>query len=299
MAQDSRLNKFYSENVGLHDELNDCSDVSFDKHANPKGSEFDLGKDGSFSDFTVLIGGFVSGASMQNPKKALEIKGFSVIIELNEANFLKKLPNADVAWIISGTDPKPKPSSTSSGESYPAWNYVTKKKFQKEVNDFHCSGGGLLIWGDNDPLFEHANAVLPIIFENEDVVLIGNTPGGKVLDVGLPSTVGQFGRHIITSGIVKLYEGVTICYPKTLGKLKVLGTSSNGNPVICYADNEVLSEPRGRVVVDTGYTKNYTSWDDAGAARYIVNATIWLLGLEHRLRMGTDLSGRKSRKNKT
>ncbi len=31
--------------------------------------------------------------------------------------------------------------------------------------EFHNDGGGLFIWGDNDPLFEHANAVLPLIMK--------------------------------------------------------------------------------------------------------------------------------------
>jgi hypothetical protein len=68
------------------------------------------------------------------------------------------------------------------------------------------------------------------IFQDEDMILIGNTPGTGTLSVGLPTTTGQFGRHLITSGIVKLYEGVTICYPKKLGILKVLATSTNQNP---------------------------------------------------------------------
>jgi hypothetical protein len=59
LAQDARLASFYGENAGLHDELNDYNDVHFDKHANPLGSEFDLGKDGQFGEFTVLIGNFV------------------------------------------------------------------------------------------------------------------------------------------------------------------------------------------------------------------------------------------------
>jgi len=162
---------------------------------------------------------------------------------------------------------------------------------------FHSQGGGLFLWGDNDPLFEHANAVLSYTFQDPNLVLIGNTPGGQVLSVGMPNISGQFGRHIISSGILKLYEGITICYPQKLGKLKVLATSTNGNPVICYADNEVFPQNYGRMVVDTGYTKNYVSWDDAGASRYVVNATVWLLGLEHQLRLGAEIKARKHRKS--
>jgi len=291
-AQDTRLNQYYNkEVVGLNDELND---VGLDKHSNPSGSSFDLGQDGQFSEFTVLIGGFVSGASMGNPVQALKKKGFQVILENSEKGFLSQLKIADVAWVISGTDPNPKPSRTSSKESYPAWNSVNRKEFQEEINKYHKSGGGLFLWGDNDPLFEHANAALQRIFQDEEMVLIGNTPANKILDVGDGKLTGQFHPHIITSGIVKLYEGVTICYPKKTSKLKILATSTDGNPAICYADNEILqSDSCGRIVIDCGYTKNYFSWNEAGAARYIINATIWLLALEHRLKIGADLRGRR------
>jgi hypothetical protein len=106
----------------------------------------------------------------------------------------------------------------------------------------------------------------------------------------------QFGRHVITSGIVSLYEGMTICYPRDNGPLKVLATSSNNHPVILYADNEVMAENMGRVVVDCGYTKNYISWDSAGAARYIVNASVWLLALEYKLKMERSIEPRGKQK---
>jgi len=168
-------------------------------------------------------------------------------------------------------------------------------KFKNEVLQFHNDGGALFIWGDNAPLYDHANLILPVIMKDKDVVLMGNTPGSKVLKVGSGDTKQQFGRHMITSGIVNMYEGVTICYPKTLGGLKVLATSSDGHPAICYADHEVLDANCGRVVVDTGFTKNYCSWDEAGTARYIINATVWLLGLERRLIQGEAITSRVSR----
>jgi len=233
---------------------------------------------------------------MSNPIAALTKKGFKVIEETKENSFIEMLPKVDVAWIISGTDPSPMTkTATSSGESYPAWKTSTKSNFQTAVLQFHNTGGGLLIWGDNDPLFEHANAVLEQLFKESKVVLIGNTPGNKILSIGESAQTQKFGRHMITTGIVNLYEGVTICYPSELGKLKVLATSSDGHPVCCYADNEVLPVNCGRVVVDCGYTKNYISWDEAGTSRYIINATVWLLGIEHKLRHGSPVSRTKGK----
>lgn len=123
-------------------------------------------------------------------------------------------------------------------------------------------------------------------------MLIGNTPGQKTLTPGKPNQTGKFGRHVITSGIVSLYEGTTICYPKSVGPMKVLATSSNEHPVVLFADNEVLADNFGRVVVDCGYTKNYISWDSAGSARYIVNACVWLLALEHKVKIGASIEPR-------
>jgi hypothetical protein len=157
------------------------------------------------------------------------------------------------------------------------------EQFKKAVMQFHERGGGLLVWGDNDPYFGHANVVLPELLKTK-VELIGNTPGGKPLSVGKPTEKGHFGPNIITTGVIKLFEGITICYPNTLGPLKVLATSSDGHPAVCYADNESLqNEKCGRIIVDCGWTKMYCSWKEAGTARYVTNATIWLLALEHKL----------------
>ena len=63
VAQSSKMTKFYNHTVGLNDELKTYQDTEskFDKHANPEGSEYDLGKDGEFKGFNVLIGCFVTG----------------------------------------------------------------------------------------------------------------------------------------------------------------------------------------------------------------------------------------------
>lgn len=74
-----------------------------------------------------------------------------------------------------------------------------------------------------------------------------------------------------------------------------MATSSDGHPAICFADHEVLEDKCGRVVVDSGWTKNYCSWDEAGTARYVVNATVWLLGLERQLMQGEEITSRGQR----
>jgi len=264
---DVMTQKYYNYSVGLNDEISKFKDdeSKFDTHANPEGSDFDLGRDGGFSDYSVLIGRFDAQCGVNDASAALKKKGFKVTIVTTIKEFISGLSKCQVAWIIS---------SHIMEENL-------KDSFIKAVVSYHKKGGGLLVWGDNAPLFVHANVVLPHLL-GKNVQLVGDTPGGHPMTVGDPLKSGQFGPHIITTGVIKLYEGNTICYPSILGPLKVLGTSSNNHPAVCYADNECLkSETCGRIIVDCGWTKNYCSWQEAGTARYVSNATIWLLNLEH------------------
>ncbi len=56
------MHGYYNMTVGLNDELKTYQDSEskFDKHANPEGSEYDLGQDGQFKEFNCLIGQFDS-----------------------------------------------------------------------------------------------------------------------------------------------------------------------------------------------------------------------------------------------
>jgi len=81
------------------------------------------------------------------------------------------------------------------------------------------AGKGLWIWTDNDPFFGQANAIL----EKFHLEMKCDTPGAKILtlsdDTHDPPT-GKFKRHVITTGIKQLYEGVTISYLDSLPKHK-------------------------------------------------------------------------------
>jgi len=106
--------------------------------------------------------------------------------------FISKLQESyDVAWVIS--------TSISCGDN---------DKLKKALIDFHKSGRGLLIWGDNDPHYFQANLVL------NDLVccsLMGNDYGTGMLKFGDCGQTGFFDKsHIIFSGINNLYEGITI-----------------------------------------------------------------------------------------
>jgi len=125
---------------------------------------------------------------------------------------------------------------------------------------------------------------------------VGNTYADYKLTIGEGNCAGQFIPHLITSGIVNMYEGVTISYPQVLGPLKVLAMSTDDHPAILYADHESLDSNCGPVIVDCGFTKLYGSWEEAGTSRYVINACIWLLDLEHNIVMGNDVTCRRKRR---
>jgi len=163
-----------------------------------------------------------------------------------------------------------------------------------------------MLWADNGPFVYHANLVLKRLMKTE---LGGSTPGQKSLTAGTGKDKQTFdGKHLVTSGITQLYEGTTVSYPLVgLGDLQVLATSSDGHPVICYADNQPrgkLVTTRGRVMVDCGFTRLWVEFNEAGTSRYIANSTIWMLGIDNMLqpnvgRDPNDLTTEILKKNNT
>ncbi|CAF3182975.1 unnamed protein product [Rotaria sp. Silwood2] len=85
-----------------------------------------------------------------------------------------------------------------------------------------------------------------------------------------------------------LYEGITICHsiystPASRTKFTIIATATDGNSSIVVYDPPATST-EGRLCLDCDFTKLYRKWDSAGTARYIVNASCWLLGIEKRLK---------------
>jgi len=192
-----------------------------------------------------------------------------------------------VAWVISGDDFYMNEHSTSTEESSPKV-VEFKQRFADTIIEYHQKGGGLMIYGDDDPLFVHANLVLPSLVGCQ---LIGNTLAGKILHYGEGNRSGFFDEnHLVFAGINHLYEGTTICYPDRESKLVTIATSSDRNPCILMCEEGKSNyENGGRIIVDSGWTKLYESnWASAGQARYVVNATVWLLNLEGKFGMSVD-----------
>lgn len=241
--------------------------VARDVHGNVAGSLGDLGNDGAFDLWNLLIFHRVPfGVGAQN---TLKKKGWCLKMVETEQKCVQEMKTGmyDIVMIISqGTrDPH--------------------KEFVPLITEHHRQGRGLLIAADNEPLFAEANAILQPLF---GITLVGNTPGDQTLTPGDPTQPGHFDGvdHLITAGIdAAVYEGVTICYPNKLDhRWKVFGMSSDNHPVLISTSEDYAGGPDkpGRIVIDCGFTKFYDNYFEKGAAtdRYLSNAMTWLANIE-------------------
>jgi hypothetical protein len=250
--------------------------VKFDNNGNPIGSIFDLGMNGAYKDVKLLIGKFFNGEGFTKDSfknhagKALDQKGFNWKCTEDEDEFLKELPEADVAWVISA----------SIKEGNGCTLKLKNPTFPNQVIDFHKQRKGLMLWEDNDSEpGQHTNSVLQKLF---GITVEGNDPGEEkmVAAANCHNSLTFSKLHPIMTGINKLYEGVTICHPTAVpSPLRVLATSSANHPNIIYVDETATT---GRIIIDCGFTKLFSNrWDTAGTARYVKNATCWLSGFPY------------------
>eukprot|EP01114_Cavostelium_apophysatum_P006910 TRINITY_DN1848_c0_g1_i5.p1 TRINITY_DN1848_c0_g1~~TRINITY_DN1848_c0_g1_i5.p1 ORF type:complete len:524 (+),score=178.29 TRINITY_DN1848_c0_g1_i5:110-1573(+) len=268
------ITQYFTPFAGLHDEI---SPSALDAHNNPSGRSYDLGRENAFNIFEIL---FYNCCTMKDhpnvntqwdeSKKALESKGFRVHIVHNEKDFLDQLENFDEAWICASPRQPADP-----------------KRFKEVITNYHKSGRGLFLWTDNDPFYGEVNFILKELI---GTTLTGNTPGDKILKVGDGKVSGQFARHLITTGIVNLYEGITISYPTNTDNIKVIAMSTDYHPCIFYTDP---APEKGPIVVDCGFTKLYPRyWSaTAGTERYVRNVAVWLLALDYRMMVGSPWKG--------
>jgi hypothetical protein len=266
------VSKFYNDDAGSS---NITNAGSYDQYGNPTARKYDLGKDGAYVEFSILIAQFFidsqfNDAAMQIPIDALKVKGFQIKHVQTENECITELASKryQIAWIIS-TDRIQNPS------------------FIPALTTFHSSGGAIFLFADNIPFVSHASEFLKAKF---GITVEGNYLGNKTLTYKENShqQAGHFGQHEIFTGISSLYEGHTICHPvySTPASRTVfvtIATATDGNSCIAVHDPPSTST-EGRLCLDCGFTKLCINWNSAGIARYIVNASCWLLGIEKRLK---------------
>eukprot|EP00469_Lotharella_globosa_P004460 CAMPEP_0167795404 /NCGR_PEP_ID=MMETSP0111_2-20121227/14420_1 /TAXON_ID=91324 /ORGANISM="Lotharella globosa, Strain CCCM811" /LENGTH=1049 /DNA_ID=CAMNT_0007689075 /DNA_START=37 /DNA_END=3187 /DNA_ORIENTATION=+ len=240
---------------------------SVDKHGNAKGTEYDLGKDGAYDGLEIVIIQCY-GFSMTEPIAALRGKGFVVHHHRRvvDAKVLDaQLKTASQVWVISG-------SAQSLQEQH------------LEVIANHWKRGlGLYIFGDNQPFYTDANALLERVVakalpSDHKLVLEGNYPGAQTVQArNSDGQNGGFLRHLLTTGIVTLYEGITVARmdkraAMELGCDEVLRDHDDNLIVVARPASGGL----GPLIVDGAFTKLYCQWGDAGSARFVRNCACWL-----------------------
>ena len=252
--------KYYNKIAGQNDiginEVNK-SKISRDCYGNLAGTEYDLCPNFAFNGETIAVLQFYN-FDFSFAKSALEQKGFSLHIWTNTPailEFEQVLNNSCQLWIISD-------SRIHLNSSYLD---IIKKFFEK--------GRGVFIWGDNYPFIADANLVAMHLFNGS---MSGNVSGDKCVEVQkVPKKSGFKPNHLISTGIVKLYEGVTVA---------TIAENPDLDPLVYgSADNVVASvyDKNGkRSIIDGGFTRLFHKWDSEGTQRYVVNAAAWLVNVE-------------------
>jgi len=238
--------------------ISDITGAAKDRYGNAQGSQYDLASDNSFRGYRILVLLICPGTIFDEPEKALKKKGFDVQV-------VNGLPShKDLEWYLK--------------DCSQLWMLSDEKVNLRSdhinaIKDFFDSGHGIYVWGDNEPLYADANAVIRRIFNTE---MSGNRPGDKVLGIQKRNgTPGIVANHLITTGIQSFYEGITIAEIRLGGGLQPLIYGSENQIVTAYYDKDGK-----RALIDGGFTRLYYKWDSAGTDRYIVNAAAWLANIE-------------------
>lgn len=234
--------------------------VPADRFGNPDGNQFDLAKDGAFVGKTlVVLQLYTREFDFRDPTEALEQKGFQIIRWTDRPppalEMEKTLRTASQFWLISD-------KTIKLSDAHVA---VIKAFFDR--------GHGVYIWGDNEPYYADANQLALALLGSE---MRGNLLGDQVVGLRGPGQpAGLIPRHLLTTGIQYLYEGITIATIERTPGMQPLIYGSAGNLVAAFYDHDGK-----RAVIDGGFTRLYNKWDTAGTGRYVANAAAWLANHE-------------------
>ena len=245
--------------------VNKIEGATDDRFGNALGSQYDLAEDGNFKGYTVImVLQYTQEDEYSKPIEALKRKGFDVKV-INSPlksgqtplQTLLTIKNSQL-WFISRDQ------------------VILSQLDIDAIKNYFLNGHGVYIWGDNDPYFTDANRILENIF-GSSVHLSGNDQGEQVL--GIQKTKdgpGIVENHLISTGIVNFYEGITISSISCSNIVKPLVYSSVGKVVTSFYDKDGK-----RLMIDGGFTRLYSKfWNTAGTNRLIVNAAAWLANTE-------------------
>jgi len=260
--------------------------VAQDTHGNARGNQYDLAVDGAFEGQTVLILDQV-GNTLVNTRKALGEKGLASVVyppgnTPPVAELRAGLAKSCELWLLSSSGPQLSDAHIAV------------------IKAFFDAGHGVYICGDNDPLYADANRVAQALVPG--LRMEGDLGGNQVVGVADDGKhIGLRKQHLITTGLLHLYEGVTIAtiqFRASQGRSSALYDGENPafaqvrapqlppgfTPILHGSAGNLVTvayEANGkRLVMDGGFTRLAVSWDDAGTARYVKNAAAWLVNAE-------------------
>ncbi len=237
--------------------------VQTDSFGNPLGNEFDLAKDGAFKGYTIAVLHLYTGEGFDffKPQEALKEKGFDIVRWTNVAppinEFRKELWRCCQLWVISDREQK------LTGD------------IVDEIDDYFKAGYGVYIWGDNEPYYVDANVVGRRLL---NTTMGGNLPGDQCVPLQPKAGEPGFKRHLITTGLNHLYEGVTIARIQESQGAKPMKPILYGTE--CMLITAAYDHYGCRALLDGGFTRLYFKWDTAGTGRYVKNAAAWLANVD-------------------
>lgn len=247
-------------------------DAPRDKYGNAKEvNKYDLVADGALvgRDAMVLVyqGYTGEGFDFHEAKGVLERKGFTVKrytcgAPPSLAQWREDLKACCQVWICSGAD-EPK---LSAAHFMAVGDAVRDKK-------------GLYLWADNAPYLKEANILARRVID-PSVSIDGNDYGDKPVHECTTRLRGTgFKKHLVTTGLEVLYEGITVSGVKDpKGLLEPLLYGTEGSMI------SATWEPASgeRVIFDGGFTRLFEKFDTHGTERYVANAAAWLYNQEAR-----------------
>ncbi len=258
----AKISASTSDSIGVYSKwagVNRIPTASADKYGNAVGDELDLVEDGTFDNEAIYVLNLCHReCSLSSPNAALSKKGFKVIEDITVPSidvFKAHMDEASQFWLISDCT-----------------GYLSDEHLDL-IEDYFNQGHGVYIWGDNDPYYVDANKVALRLF---GITMSGNSPGAQVVSLcEKGKSIGVVPNHLISTGVVNIFEGRTIAEVQTSDEVEPLIFGSDGKVVAaCYDDDGK------RAIIDGGFTRLYCDWESAGTDRYIVNAAAWLVNLE-------------------
>lgn len=238
--------------------------AAVDQHGN---AEEGLGRKGAYTGMRIVI---LQEYGFDCKPVVESLKGFGFEVQLMGPSDMPTAESLDATlgeisqlWLISSNE------RVLTDAHFP----VIQKHWEK--------GLGLYVFGDNSPYFVDANRLLTPISGSLGVSpplqLEGNSRGGKYADVMKDGQTKGIKPHLLTTGLVKLFEGETLSsLPKESASragLEEILIDHDGYLIVAALSR---TDSHGPMIVDGGFTKLFCSWKEGGSGHFVGNCACWL-----------------------